>query len=277
MVIRDSDVHLDRPLPPIGFGLDELDDRQVASLIPMAWEAGFRAFDTAQLYGNEASLGHTLRGIGMSRTEVFVTTKVMNSHFSESRFLPSVQQSLERLDLDFVDLLLVHWPGHGMPIERQIELLNEARARGLTRHIGVSNYNSTQLARAVEISEAPIATNQVEIHPYLDQSTLRQQAHSLGVPLTGFFVMAMGAVPHDPILARIGETHGKNAAQVVLRWVHQKGDVPLTRTTQPKRIPENIAIFDFALSADEMAVIDSLARPGGRILSPDNLAPHWDE
>lgn len=267
---------MDKLLPDIGFGLDELDDKQVATLVPAAWEAGFRAFDTAQLYGNEAALGRTLRDLGVSREEVFVTTKVMNSHFSESRFLPSVQQSLDRLDLDFVDLLLVHWPGHGMPVERQIELLNEARARGWTRHIGVSNYNSTQLALAVEISEAPIATNQVEIHPYLYQSTLRQQAHRLGVPLTGFFVMAMGAVPHDPILTRIGEAHGKNAAQVALRWVHQKGDVPLTRTTQAKRIPENIAIFDFALSEEDMAVIDSLARTGGRILSPDNLAPLWD-
>lgn len=264
-------------LPPIGFGLDELDDQQVAQLIPAAWQAGFRAFDTAQLYGNEAALGRTLRDIGMDRDAVFVTTKVMNSHFSEARFLPSIQESLERLKLDTVDLLLVHWPGHGMPIEHQIELLNEARARGWTRHIGVSNYNATQLARAVEISEAPIATNQVEIHPYLDQSTLRQQAHKLGVPLTGFFVMAMGAVPRDPVLARIGAAHGKNAAQVVLRWAHQKGDVPLTRTTKPTRIAENIAIFDFALSSDEMAMVDGLARRGGRILSPGNLAPTWDQ
>lgn len=263
-------------LPPIGFGLDELDDQQVARLIPAAWQAGFRAFDTAQLYGNEAALGRALRDIGMHRDEVFVTTKVMNSHFSEARFLASVEESLERLKLDAVDLLLVHWPGHGMPIERQIELLNEACARGWTHHIGVSNYNATQLARAVEISEVPIATNQVEIHPYLDQSRLRQQAHKLGVPLTGFFVMAMGAVPRDPVLARIGAAHGKNAAQVVLRWVHQKGDIPLTRTTKPARVAENIAIFDFALSAEEMAVIDGLARTGGRILSPDNLVPMWD-
>tara|TARA_R110002012_G_scaffold62590_1_gene164637 strand:+ start:17124 stop:17930 length:807 start_codon:yes stop_codon:yes gene_type:complete len=264
-------------LPSIGFGLDELEDQQVARLIPAAWQAGFRAFDTAQLYGNEAALGRTLRDIGMNRDEVFVTTKVMNSHFSEARFLPSIQESLQRLELDNVDLLLVHWPGHAMPIERQIELLNEARARGWTRHIGVSNYNATQLARAVEISEAPIATNQVEIHPYLDQSSLRQQAHKLGVTLTGFFVMAMGAVPCDPVLARIGAAHNKNAAQVVLRWAHQKGDVPLTRTTKPTRVAENIAIFDFVLSPDEMALVDGLARKGGRILSPNNLAPTWDQ
>ncbi|RAH39498.1 MULTISPECIES: aldo/keto reductase [unclassified Halomonas] len=267
---------MDSLLPPIGFGLDELDDRQVARLIPAAWQAGFRAFDTAQLYGNEAALGRALSDIGMARDAVFVTTKVMNRYFSETHFLASVEQSLDRLALDHVDLLLVHWPGHGMPIERQIELLNEARARGWTRHIGVSNYNATQLARAVEVSEAPIATNQVEIHPYLDQSTLRQRAHALGVPLTGFFVMAMGAVPRDPLLARIGAAHGKNAAQVVLRWVHQKGDVPLTRTTRPERVAENAAIFDFALSDEEMAMIDGLARPQGRILSPANLAPTWD-
>lgn len=264
------------PLPPIGFGLDELNSTQVAELIPAAWEAGFRAFDTAQLYGNEAELGQTLQGIGMPRDEVFVTTKVMNRNFSEDRFLPSVEESLERLRLDAVDLLLVHWPGHDMPVERQIELLNEARSRGWTRHIGVSNYNSTQLARAVEISEAPIATNQVEIHPYLDQTTLRTRAHDLGVALTGFFVMAMGAVPRDKALARIGETHGKSAAQVALRWVHQKGDVPLTRSTRADRIPENHAIFDFELSGHQMAEIDAMARPGSRIVSPPNLAPGWD-
>ncbi|GHC26303.1 2,5-didehydrogluconate reductase [Kushneria pakistanensis] len=263
-------------LPPIGFGLDELDDQQVAELIPAAWHAGFRAFDTAQLYGNEAALGRAIKTLQVPREEIFVTTKVMNRHFTEDRFLASVEESLERLDLEQVDLLLVHWPGHTMPIERQIELLNEACSRGLARHIGVSNYNSEQLARAVALSEAPIATNQVEIHPYLDQTVLRRRAHELGVPLTGFFVMAMGEAARDEALADIGRRHGKSAAQVALRWVHQLGDVPLTRSTRAERIPGNIDIFDFELSDEEMQTIQALARPGSRIVSPDNLAPEWD-
>ncbi|WP_438764678.1 aldo/keto reductase [Kushneria sp. TE3] len=263
-------------LPPIGFGLDELSDDQVAELIPAAWHAGFRAFDTAQLYGNEAALGQAVQSLGVTRDEIFITTKVMNRHFTEERFLASITESLDRLQLEYVDLLLVHWPGHGMSIERQIELLNEARDRGWTRHIGVSNYNSEQLARAVATSPAPIATNQVEIHPYLDQSVLRARAHALGVPLTGFFVMAMGEVVGDETLADIGRRHGKSAAQVALRWVHQLGDIALTRSTRPERIPGNIDIFDFKLSAEDMQQIQALARPGSRLVSPDNLAPRWD-
>lgn len=142
------------PLLPIGFGLDELSDAQVAQLIPAAWQAGFRAFDTAQLYRNEAALGRAIKVIGMPRDQVFVTTKVMNRNFSEDRFLPSVRESLDRLQLDCVDLLLVHWPGYAMSIERQTDLLNEAHDLGLTRHIGVSNYNATQLESAAQITRA---------------------------------------------------------------------------------------------------------------------------
>ncbi|MCP1313897.1 MULTISPECIES: aldo/keto reductase [unclassified Halomonas] len=267
---------LDTSLPPIGFGLDELDDRQVAELVPAAWNAGFRAFDTAQLYGNEAALGRALKHVGMAREEVFVTTKVMNRHFSEEAFIASIEESLARLQLECVDLLLVHWPGHTMPVKRQIELLNEAHRLGMASHIGVSNYNSTQLAEAVEVSEIPITTNQVEVHPFLDQRTLRAKAQALNVPLTGFFVMAMGDVPQNETLKAIGARYDKTAAQVALRWVHQLGDVPLTRSTRVARIPENLAIFDFTLSPDEMDEIARLARPDGRIVSPANLAPNWD-
>lgn len=262
-------------LPALGFGVFRMSDAEIASVIPAALEAGLRHFDTAQIYENEAALGRALASAGAKRDDLFLTTKVWVTNYSTDRFLASVDESLEKLGVAQVDLLLAHWPGDAVPVAQQVAWLNEAQAAGKTRHIGVSNYNRAQLRAAIAASAAPIVTNQIEIHPYLDQSAMADLARDTGTSLTGYFGMADGAVPQDALLKDIASRHGKTAAQVGLRWLIQQGVIALSKTSRPARVAENVDIFDFTLSEADMAAISGLARPDGRIVSPDSLAPDW--
>lgn len=263
-------------LPALGFGVFRMTEEEVERLVPAALDAGFRHFDTAQIYGNEAALGRALKSAGVSRGEIFLTTKVWVDNYDADRFQPSVEESLDKLQVGQVDLLLLHWPGSPVPLADQIARLNAARDAGLARAIGVSNQTIAQMRQSVALSAAPIVTNQVEIHPYLDQTALAAEARGLGLALTGYFGMADGAVPADPALQEIGARYGKTAAQVALRWQIDRGHVALSKTASPARLAENIAVFDFALDAGDMARIAALARPDGRIVSPEGLAPAWD-
>ncbi|MCB4767144.1 aldo/keto reductase [Ancylobacter sp. Lp-2] len=264
-------------IPALGFGVFRMSEAEVEQVVPAALEAGFTHFDTAQIYGNEAALGRALQAAGARRDQLFLTTKVWVDKYSPDRFAASVAESLDKLKVDQVDLLLLHWPGDKVAIAEQIAMLNEVHAAGLTRFIGVSNQNVAQLRESVALSAAPIVTNQIEMHPYLDQRAMTKAAAAANVSLTAYFGMADGEVPRDPKLAAIGARHGKTAAQVGLRWLIQQGFVALSKTAKPERVAENIAVFDFALSDEEMATIASLARPGGRLVSPPGLAPAWDD
>jgi len=259
-------------IPALGFGVFRMTDAEVEAVIPAALEAGFRHFDTAQIYGNEAGLGRALAGA--NRDDLFLTTKVWVENYSDARFLASVDESLDKLGVAQVDLLLVHWPG-SVPVEQQVEWLNAAQAAGMTRHIGVSNYNRSQLRAAIAASAAPIVTNQIEMHPYLDQSAMAALARETGTLLTGYYGMADGAVPKDPAIGEIAARHGKTAAQVGLRWLVQQGAVALSKTAKPARVAENFDIFDFALTEADMAAISGLARKDGRLVGPEGLAPDW--
>lgn len=262
-------------LPALGFGLFRMSDAEVEAVIPAAIETGFRHFDTAQIYGNEAALGLALQKAGVARDALFLTTKVWTSNYTAKDFAASVDASLEKLRVDQVDLLLAHWPGDTVPVAQQVAWLNEVQAMGKTRHIGVSNYNRSQMAAAVAASATPIVTNQVEMHPYLDQSALSGEARRLGSSLTAYYAMANGALPQEPLLREIGARHGKTAAQVGLRWLLQQGVVALTKTARPERVAENFALFDFTLTAAELSAIAQLARPDGRLVNPAGLAPDW--
>jgi 2,5-diketo-D-gluconate reductase B len=187
-----------------------------------------------------------------------------------------VDESLEKLQLDRVDLLLLHWPGRTVPIAEQIALLNEVHAAGKTRHIGVSNQNVAQLQESVRHSAAPVVTNQIEVHPYIDQSRMISAARELGVSITAYYAMADGRVPEDPVLEEIGSRYGKTAAQVTLCWLIQQGIVTLSKTARPERVAENAAVFDFELSPDDMQKIAGLAGPDGRIINPSELQSSWD-
>ena len=263
-------------IPALGFGVFRMSGAEVEAVVPAALETGFRHFDTAQIYENEVALGRALKAAGARRDDLFLTTKVWVANYSAERFMASVDESLEKLGTGRVDLLLAHWPGDAVPIERQVEWLNEAQAAGKTRFIGVSNYNRSQLQAAVAASVAPIMTNQIEMHPYLDQTAMAELARETGTALTAYYGMADGAVPKDALIHEIATRHGKTAAQVGLRWLIQQGFIALSKTVKPSRLTENFDIFDFALTGAEMAAISGLARPDGRIVSPEGLAPAWE-
>ena len=264
-------------IPQLGFGTFRMPEADVLAILPKALQSGFTHVDTAQIYENEAAVGMAIRNSGIARENIFLTTKVWVANYGKDAFAASVEESLRKLKTDHVDLLLLHWPNDAVPLEVQIGELNGVRERGLARHIGVSNFNTALMAKTVRLSAAPLATNQVEYHPYLDQVAVLKAAAAHGMALTAYYAMADSKVPNEPALKEIGLAHGKSAAQVALRWLIQQPDVvALTKTATEARLAENLALFDFALTPDEMARIHALARPDGRIVSPDGLAPAWD-
>lgn len=265
-------------IPALGFGTFRMSEHAVAAVLPTALRTGFRHVDTAQIYDNEGAVGAAIRSSGVPRDEIFLTTKVWVANFSPRSFARSVEDSLRKLQTDHVDLLLLHWP-NGSDVSRAVQIaeLNAVLEQGMTRHIGISNYSIAQMHEAATLSAAPLVTNQVEYHPFLDQARLLATARALGMSVTAYYAMADGRSATDPILREIGAHHGKSAAQVALRWLIQQNDViALSKTAKLERLEENFAIFDFALSDNEMLTIGDLARPNGRIISPRGLAPDWD-
>lgn len=264
-------------IPALGFGSYGMSNAQMRQLVRQALKAGFRHFDTAQIYGNEAGVGEGIVSFGIARAEVFITTKVWVSNYSPKRFAASVSESLENLRTDYIDLLLLHWPNNSVPLEEQIGGLNLMVDTGKVRYIGVSNFNSELMSRAVALSAFPLVTNQFEYHPYLNQSILIANTRRAGMAVTAYCGMAIGQIFSDLVLTAMAQRYGKSAAQVVLRWlIQQEGIVALSRTTNEARAAENGAIFDFELAPEDMAAIHALARPGSRIVSPPGLAPDWD-
>ncbi|WP_374373985.1 aldo/keto reductase [Dongia sp.] len=264
-------------IPALGFGVFRVDAGDTRRMVKHVLDIGYRHIDTAQAYNNEADVGEGITASGVARADIFLTTKVWVKNFRHANFLKSVDDSLGKLQTDYVDLLLLHWPNNDVPLAEQIGALNEVRQKGQTRHIGVSNYNRALIAEAVKLSAAPLVTNQIEYHPYLDQTPVLDAARAAGMSVTAYYAMADGKVPQDAILQAIGKKYGKSAAQVTLRWlIQQKGVVALSKTVSEARARENLAIFDFELSAEDMAAIHKLANPKGRIVSPLGLAPAWD-
>ena len=264
-------------IPALGLGTFRMPGNDVLRVVPKALQIGFRHIDTAQIYGNEAEVGIAIRDSGVARSEIFLTTKVWVDKYKHDAFIASVGESLTKLKTDYVDLLLLHWPKSDVPLAERLGALNELVKAGTVKNIGLSNANVAMMDEAVTLSEAPIATNQVEYHPYLDQTKLLTAARKHGISITAYYLMADGKVPQDAVLKDIGSKYGKSAAQVVLRWaVQQDGVIALSKTATETRLQENFEIFDFALTDTEMTVVHKLAKPDGRIVSPAHLAPVWD-
>lgn len=265
-------------IPALGFGTFRMPGNEVLDTVPQALRLGFRHVDTAQIYGNEAEVGTAIQESGVARSDIFLTTKVWVDKYARGSFAASVEESLKKLKTDYVDLLLLHWPGSPVPLAEQVEGLNAVRDAGKVRHIGISNFNTSQMNEAARLSKAPLVTNQVEYHPYLDQTKVLDDARRLGMSITAYYAMANGKVPKDPLLQDIASRHNKTAAQVVLRWlIQQQGVVTLSKTSTASRLQENFDVFDFNLTEGEMKAIHGLARPDGRIVNPEGLAPVWDE
>ena len=264
-------------IPALGLGTFRMPGEDVLRIVPYALKAGFRHVDTAQIYGNEAEVGEAIAGPGIQRNDIFLTTKVWVENYKHDAFIASVDESLAKLKTDYVDLLLLHWPNEAVSLAEQIGALNEVAKAGKVRHIGVSNFNTTLMAEAKALSDLPLVTNQIEYHPYLNQRSVIEAAAASDMSITGYYAMADGKVFSDAVLKDIAAAHGKSVAQVVLRWLVQQDNViALSKTVSEARILENLAIFDFALSETEMQAIYALAKPDGRIVSPDGLAPQWD-
>lgn len=264
-------------IPALGFGTFRMPNEDVLRILPEALKLGFRHVDTAQIYKNESAVGEVLASSGIPRADIFLTTKVWVDRVGHGAFIASVDESLRKLKTDYVDLLLLHWPQSEMPLAERIGALNELQQAGKVKNIGVSNFSTALLAEAVKLSDAPITNNQVEYHPYLDQTKVIGEAQKTGMSVTAYYLMADGKIPQDPVLKDIGSRHSKTAAQVALRWaVQQKDVIALSKTAKTSRLAENFAIFDFALGDGEMAEIHRLARGDGRIVNPTDLAPEWD-
>jgi diketogulonate reductase-like aldo/keto reductase len=262
-------------IPSIGLGTWELSGRTCARVVEQALRLGYRHIDTAQVYENEREVGDGLRASGVRRDSVFVTTKVWTNHFAPHDLERSVKESLARLRLPSVDLVLLHWPNPHVPLSETLGALAHARQLGLTRHIGVSNFTVALIEEAVALSPEPLVCNQVEYHPYLDQAKVKAACDKHGLGLVAYSPIARGRIKSDETLLRIGRAHHKSPAQVCLRWLVQQNVSAIPRTSRIERLSENIEIFDFELSADEMNQISALASPRGR-LTDFGFAPKWD-
>jgi len=262
-------------IPAIGLGTWELRGRDCARLVEQAVRLGYRHFDTAQMYGNEREVGEGVRASGIRREEIFVVTKVAPEHLAPQALERSVKDSIGALRLGAIDLLLLHWPNKEVPLADTIGALLKVKREGLVRHVGVSNYTVALLKRADVLAEHQLVCNQIEMHPYLDQSKVVAAARALDMAVIAYSPTARGNAAHDALLARIGRAHRKSAPQVALRWLVQQGIGAIPRSSRVERLAENIDIFDFALSESEMREIGSLARPDGRIVDWD-WSPQWD-
>lgn len=264
-------------IPKLGFGTFELRGDLARARVQEALATGYRHIDTAQMYANEEAVGAGIRASGVPRDEIFVTTKVWVDRFRDGDLQRSAEESLQRLGLDDVDLLLLHWPSPEVPLAESVAAINDVQRRGLARHIGVSNFNVALMREAVAASDAPLVTNQVEYHPYLAQEAVRDELARQGMALTAYCPLGHGRMFKEAVIRRIAEAHAKDPAQVVLRWHYQQPDVAaIPRTAQAARVRSNFDIFDFELSASEMDAIAGLARADGRIIDPSDLAPAWD-
>jgi 2,5-diketo-D-gluconate reductase A len=262
----------DVEIPQFGLGVFQVPPEETAENVTRAIEAGYRHFDTAAAYGNEAEVGQALRASGLDRSEVFLTTKCWNTDQGYDEATRALRASLDRLEMDHVDLYLIHWPAPGR--DRYVDTWRafiDAQAAGLARAIGVSNFQPDHLRRIVDETGVTPAVNQIELHPYLQQPGLRRDHAERGIVTEAWSPLAQGAVLDDPVITAIAEAHGKTPGQVVLRWHIQLGNVVFPKSVSPERIVQNIDIFDFELSADEMGRIEGLDR-GERIgFDPDTF------
>jgi diketogulonate reductase-like aldo/keto reductase len=264
-------------IPLVGLGTWDLRGRTCGRMVADALRLGYRHIDTAEMYDNEREVGEGLRAAGVKRDDVFVTTKVWPSHFAPRDLERSARQSLSRLGLDAIDLLLLHWPNPQIPLRDTLDALCKVQRMGLARHIGVSNFTVALIEQAVALSQEPIACNQIEMHPLLEQWKVLAACRARDIAIVAYSPIARGGAANDAVLARIGKAHGKTAAQVSLRFLVQQGIAVIPRTSRSERLAENLAIFDFELTPAEMGEIGTLASRAGRVVDFSySGSPNWD-
>jgi len=244
-------------MPQLGFGVWQISEEQIVATVLKALEVGYRHIDTAMIYGNEVGVGRAVRESGLPRKEIFVTTKLWNTDHERAR--EALEESLERLGLDYVDLYLIHWPKLG--VDKRVEAwvaMEQARAEGLIRSIGLSNFTPRFLDEILEKGAVPPAVNQVEYHPTFQQRAVEAANAAAGVVTQAWSPLGQAKDLRNPVLARIAKELGRTPAQVVLRWHLQAGRVAIPKSVTPSRIAENFAVTDFALTQEQVAAIDTL-------------------
>ncbi len=264
-------------IPALGFGTWQLKGDECVRSVQKALETGYRHIDTAQAYDNEEFVGKGMKEFGIDRDQYFLVTKMWMDNFAPDKFGPALEESLQKLRVDYVDLLLLHWPSGDHEMKQTLDLLVKAKEEGKARLIGVSNYTIELLEEAKKHTGNQLATNQVEFHPFLDQRPLLRWLDDHDMFLTGYSPLSRGDVLENETMKNIGEKYGKTSGQVSLRWAlqHEQDVSVIPKSGTPDHIESNFDIFDFELSQEEMIDITNLARPDGRKVNPD-FAPDWD-
>lgn len=263
-------------IPMIGFGTSQLG--VCGEIVANALKVGYRHIDTAWKYGTEKGVGDGMKASGVPRKDIFLTTKVSHEYLRAADFARSVEESLQRLQTDYVDFLLVHWPAvDGTPLAETMGALAKAKREGKARHVGVANFNIALTEEAMRLSPEPLAVLQAEYHPYLDQSRVLAFCRKAGLIFMAYCPLGRGRLFSDPVLGEIARNRGKSLAQIALRWLIQQGNIaPIPRSANPQHMAESLDVFNFTLTDDEMKRIHALKRPDGRIANPKGRAPKWD-
>ncbi len=262
-------------VPALGLGTWQMEGEACRRAVAEGLAMGYRHVDTAQMYGNEAEVGQGIRDSGVPREEIFLTTKVWMDRLHYDDLRASAEESLRKLNVDAVDLLLIHWPNAEVPLAESLRAMQDLQRDGKVKFVGVSNFNVDLLREAVEHNGADIVCNQVEYHPFLSQHAVLDYARRHGLFVTAYCPLAKGRAMDDPTLAEIGRKHGKSGAQVALRWLVQQDDVAaIPKAAKPEHARANLDIFDFELDAEDLERIAEL--PGRERLIDPGWAPRWD-
>ena len=265
-------------VPAFGLGTFRLKGQVVIDSVSNALDLGYRAIDTAQIYENEAEVGQAIAESGVARDELFITSKIWVSNFAREQLIPSLEESLKKLRTDHLDLTLIHWPSpdNAVPVAEFMGALLEAKEKGLTRQIGVSNFTIALMKEAIAaVGAENIATNQIELHPYLQNRKVVEFAQIQGIHITSYMTLAYGEVLKDPVIMAIADRHNATAAQVTLAWAMQLGYSVIPSSTRRSNLESNLKACSLKLSDDDMARIAALDR-GHRLTNPQSVAPAWD-
>jgi 2,5-diketo-D-gluconate reductase B len=262
-------------IPQIGLGTMTLKEDVCVQAVKNALQVGYTHLDTAWFYGNEKEVGEGLRQSGVKREDVFICTKVRETHLMPDKFQQSLDESLKNLRLPYVDLLLIHWNNKDIPFKTSVGALCKAKKDGFARHVGVANFTTTMLDEAWAVTSEPLVCNQIEMHPFINQDKVLDACRKHGMAVVAYCPIARGKVPGAEVLERIGKTHGKTSAQVSLRYLVQIGVCAIPRTATPEHLKQNLDVFDFRLSDAEMKELKALNATNMRVVNPPH-APKWD-
>ncbi|WP_434666644.1 2,5-didehydrogluconate reductase DkgB [Klebsiella sp. B345] len=265
-------------IPAFGLGTFRLKDEVVIASVKTALELGYRAIDTAQIYGNEAAVGQAIEESGVARDELFITTKIWIENLGKDQLIASLKESLQKLRTDYVDLTLIHWPSpnDAVAVEEFMPALLEAKALGLTRQIGVSNFTIPLMERAIAaVGAEHIATNQIELSPYLQNRKVVEWATAHGIHITSYMTLAYGHALKDEVINAIAAKHNATPAQVILSWAMGEGYAVIPSSTKRENLASNLIAQDLQLDEDDRQAIAGL-ECNDRLVSPEGLAPAWD-